>query len=97
MNNKQLTERLEKQLINIKDKTTTLLLIKNELKEKQHLSLGVVKKIVRYYPELLYLFKENKMCIFQNIEQELSILQKTFVMMESELTTCHKRDFQVIF
>ncbi|HFD2052166.1 TPA: hypothetical protein ACF2DE_002897 [Clostridium perfringens] len=74
---KTVKEDLEKDHIDVVNKIKLLEAIGNQLSQKGMISLGVIKRIVRYYPELLELFQENNQPIGFNIEKELEQLNKT--------------------
>ncbi|MDU4051185.1 MAG: hypothetical protein E7H33_09735 [Clostridium perfringens] len=74
---KTVKEDLEKDHIDVVNKIKLLETIGNQLSQKGMISLGVIKRIVRYYPELLELFQENNQPIGFNIEKELEQLNKT--------------------
>ena len=71
-----LEQRLKKQSGEIRNKMQLLILIKREFERDAKFSLGIIKRIVRYYPELLYLFKENAGWISSNVDKELLMLKE---------------------
>ncbi|MCX0396290.1 hypothetical protein LI014_02675 [Clostridium perfringens] len=81
-----LKQRLEKQSRDIRNKMQLLILIKREFERDAKFSLGAIKRIVRYYPELLYLFKENAGWISSNIDKELLVLEKTLKSINTQIT-----------